>query len=440
MADMHLTRELLHALSRDEISSKVLASTMLEHLTNLCPFCRSELDAFVQERRTSQEGGSPLLSTEAFSAVVDRHMRDFHKGHGKARREVETLLALPRDERTATVRRSRTRFRGREVVWLLLLESRRMVTTDPEEARHVAELARLIVHYSPVREGSMDLLALATAYMANACRAGSNLTAADRHFEYARSVITHQGVTNTEILARIDHLEGSLRMDQRNFKEAEKLLTRAAMLFSLVGETVEQGRVLITLGYMYFLLGELVRAVEVTKAGLRDLPLQERHLRHCGRYNLARFLTEAGEYREAVEILREDEELHGGFPEPWTQLRLVWLHGKIAAGLGEDEAAERHFLDARAGFMEQGISYDAAMVALEDLSALYLRQGRTAEVKGLAEEMIAVFQEQNLPHDALRAVRFLAAAAQREELTVGMVRDYAAQFRHAVSHRPNGLA
>ena len=39
-------------------------------------------------------------------------------------------------------------------------------------------------------------------------------------------------------------------MNQNRFKDAEKLLSRAAMLFSVAGETVERARALITLGYM----------------------------------------------------------------------------------------------------------------------------------------------------------------------------------------------
>ena len=76
------------------------------------------------------------------------------------------------------------------------------------------------------------------------------------------------------------------------------------------------------------------------------------------------------------------------------------------------------------------------MVSLEDLAVMYLRQGRTAEVRQLAEEMIAVFQEQNLPDDALRALRLCAAAAQREELTAVMARGYAAQIRQVASMLP----
>ena len=78
------------------------------------------------------------------------------------------------------------------------------------------------------------------------------------------------------------------------------------------------------------------------------------------------------------------------------------------------------------------------MVSLEDLAVMYLRQGRAAEVQQLAEEMIAVFQEQDLPDDALRALR-LFAAAQREELTAAMARDYATQIRQVVARRANGM-
>jgi tetratricopeptide (TPR) repeat protein len=124
----------------------------------------------------------------------------------------------------------------------------------------------------------MDLLALATALLANACRVAGKRPEADRHFEYVRSLITYQEVTDTEVLAQIDHLEGSLRMDQNRFKDAEKLLSRAAMLFSVAGEIVERARALITLGGMYFLQGELIRAIETTEAGLLELPGEQRYL------------------------------------------------------------------------------------------------------------------------------------------------------------------
>jgi tetratricopeptide (TPR) repeat protein len=439
MADIHITRELLEAAARGEIPVRVLETMILEHLKKVCPHCRRELEEFARGQEAQRQGKSPGPGLEAVSALLDRHLQDLQRGHDRAGRDVETLLTLPREERIARVRRSRTRYRGPQVVWLLLRESRMVVTTSPDEAEHLAELARLVVQYSPGGPGSMDLLALATAHIANACRAAIRFAEADRHFEYVRSLITHQGVTDTEVLARIDHLEGSLRMNQSRFKEAEKLLGRAAMLFSAAGEIVERARALLTLGYMYFLQGELIRAIETTRAGLRDLPFEEKYLYLCGRYNLARFLTESGQFREAVEILEADEALHREFPEPWTQLRLVWLRGKIEAGRGEETAAEARFLAARSGFLEQRNAYDAAMVSLEDLAVLYLRQGRTAEVHQLVDEMVAVFQEQNLPEDALRALHLCAAAAQREELTAAMARGSEARIRQAATRRAQGM-
>ena len=51
----------------------------------------------------------------------------------------------------------------------------------------------------------------------------------------------------------------------------------------------------------------------------------------------------------------------------------------------------------------------------------------------------SVFQEQNLPDDALRALRLCAAAAHREELTATMAHGSAARIRQAITRRANGM-
>jgi hypothetical protein len=435
MADMHLTRELLGAVARGEITGQLLDDLMLQHLRTLCPYCERELDDFALERAAAQRGDDPPPSLEALSAVLDRHLREDRRLQERARRNMKALLALPRDAQDASIQRSRTRFRGTQIVWLLLQESDAQVPASPEKAEHLAELARQIVLSSTAAIGGMDLLALTTAYLANACRAAGKRPAADRHFRYVRSLVSEEGVADTEILARIDHLEGSLRRDQERFKEAGNLLSRSVLLFSVAGEKVERTRALFTLGSTFFLQGELTQAIETTRTGLRSLPGAERSLYLRGRYNLARFLAEAGDHPEAAGILAEDEELHRELPEPWMHPRRVWLRGKIDAGRGDAASAEQHFLAARAGFLDQRNACDAALVSLEDLAALYLRQGRTAEVQPLAEELAGVFQEQNLPDDALRALRLCAAAAQREELTAVLVRHSAARIRQAFAER-----
>ena len=56
------------------------------------------------------------------------------------------------------------------------------------------------------------------------------------------------------------------------------------------------------------------------------------------------------------------------------------------------------------------------------LARLYLLQGRTSEVKRLAEEMIPIFQAQDVHREALAALRLFQEAARREEVTTEQVR------------------
>ena len=271
----------------------------------------------------------------------------------------------------------------------------------------------------------------ASAQMANACRAGGDLRRADEHFQYVHFLVRDQGVTDPLALAQIDHLEGSLRKDQRRFQEAEDLLARSAMLFQISGDAVETARVLLKIGELYFHRALLDRAIEMVEAALERLsPEEEPWLYLNGRHNLALYLAEAGRHAQAAGLVAADEDLYRRIPEPWLQLRLSWLRGKIAAGLGEPAEAERLFRETRDGFVWQGNGYDAAMASL-DLALLYLREGRTAEVQPLAAEMVALFESRDVHREALAAVRLFQEAAQREEVTAGVVREVAGRLEAA---------
>jgi tetratricopeptide (TPR) repeat protein len=251
-----------------------------------------------------------------------------------------------------------------------------------------------------------------------------------------RYIILHEGVTAARILGEIDHLEGSLRKDQRQFQEAEALLTRAAMLFRISGDSSGTAKVLVNLGELYFHQRHLDRAIEIVRTALERLsPDDEPHLYLNGRHNLALYLAEVGRYEQAAGLVAADAKFYRRFPEPWTQLRLSWLQGKIAAGLGESRDAERLFQETRAGFLREGIGYDAAMVSL-DLTLLYHKEGRTAEVQRLAEEMVAAFEAQEVHREALAALRLFQDAARREEVTDRQVRDLAAYLASARRNLP----
>ncbi len=267
--------------------------------------------------------------------------------------------------------------------------------------------------------------------MANACRAGGELRRAEEYFAHVRYLILHQGVTDPAVLARIDDLEGSLRKDQRRFDEAENLLVRAAMLYGVVRAEPDISRVLINLGALHNLRGRPDQAIETTRLALSRLPSDaEPRLYLSGRYNLAFYLAGAGRWEEAADLLEIDEDLYRRFPEPWVQLRHTWVRARIAAGAGDLPEAERLYSEVRQGFLRQGIGYDAAIVSLE-LALLYLREGRTAELKTLAGEMLPIFRAQDVHREAVAALVLFQEAVRSEDLTLTFLKDLAAYLDFA---------
>ena len=132
---------------------------------------------------------------------------------------------------------------------------------------------------------------------------------------------------------------------------------------------------------------------------------------------MACYLVKIGDPDQALDLLDADADLYEALASPHFQLRIAWTRGEIAQFQGDEKAAERLYRKAFKGFLGQGIGYDAALVALH-LALLYLRQGRTAEVKRLARQMIPIFQAQDVHREALAALALFQKAARREEVTV----------------------
>jgi len=129
-------------------------------------------------------------------------------------------------------------------------------------------------------------------------------------------------------------------------------------------------------------------------------------------------------------VLEEDADLFNSFPQPWLQLRLRGLQGKIATARGDFATAEAAYLEMRDGFLQQGLGYDAAIVSM-DLALLYLRQRRTAELKTLAKEMLPIFRSQEVHREALAALVLFQEAIREESITTAFVRELAAYLDEA---------
>lgn len=430
MRHFHITRELLHAVHSGERHPGELADLTLHHVFDLCPICKAEFLAYEKE---CQEQGiaayGPVVEhafaeaqADALEISADRH---------RATELLESLLALPACDRAATIEAEPLVYRGPALAELLLEHSRNQLPGRPQEAHAAAQLTQAVLHHTDSSTYATELYARTTAHAANALRVSGRLVEAETLLGSARYILRDDAGGDRLVRAELDRLEGALRLDQRRFSEAIRLLRRAALAYSAEDRPADAARTSITLGAVHFELGDWAAATEQAHSALDLLANEdEPRLILYARHNLADYLCEEGRFEEARSAVIELQSLYALHGDPLSHLRLAWLEGKISRGLDELEHAEALFAAARQGFLSRGIAYDAALVSLE-LATLYLEQRRTAEVKTLAAEMVTVFEDLDIHREALAAALLFRDAADLERVTRELIQHLATYLPRA---------
>ena len=428
MADIHITQDLLDAVSRGELPPRVLVEAGLTHLMALCPHCREEFQAW-QQRRSGAAGSSSAL--RLLPILLEHQTAHLEEREDAAERDLRDLLRLSFDDRLERIRRAHTRFRGATLARLLLQQAREQIPAEPQTVYELAETAQTVLRHTIAGPTASALSVRAAIYAGNALRAQGDLQAADTRFAFARGLITHSGVTDTLVYAEVDWFEGTLRKDQRRFAEAEALLLRSIMLYRLAGDQKAAVFPLVTLGVLYFDRQDYRQALDTYQGALVHLQPETDPRFYCTvHHNLTLTLCELGDHHAASASLETGRALYQACPDAHTQARLAWVEGKIALGFGHLATAEEAFLAVRGGFIEQGNGYDTAMVSL-DLALVYAKQGRMADLKRLAEEMHSIFESNEIHREALAALLLFQQAAREERLTTHRVEAFIHYFKKA---------
>lgn len=446
MAKQHPRHALVAALLAQD--PEVFAQAMgqlFEHLLDLCPDCRQEYESFTEE-----ENRAPGPSS--YGDAVARGIEGI-RGQGEsldrlrraAARDFSALMKLRGSARRMRIHRALTRFRSPYLVDRFLAESARQVTADPFEALELAECAHEVaLRLSAAELGSswcMAAIARSHAYRGNALRATGDFKSAEPLLEVASTLFAEHGTGDPLVLAELAALLGSLRKDQRRFVEAETLLDQAIELYRACGETVGAARELIAKATLLNSgLGDTERAVATVQDALAVLdPETERRLYLSAHHNLVHYLHDLGRNEEARERLAAAVDLYRGFPDAWTQLRLAWLEGKIALGLGRLEEAEVSLEGVRQGFIGRGLGFDAALAGL-DLALVYLEMGEGRQLRRLAQEMVPIFMAQDIHREAIAALMLFLEAARKETVTRSMIEElsrYMERVRRLPADRPS---
>lgn len=273
----------------------------------------------------------------------------------------------------------------------------------------------------------------AWVHVSNSLRACNNLPGADDAIGRARKLWEAGAPGDPGLLnpAWLPGLEAALRRAQRRFPEALKRIEEALALDK--GEL--RGEILLTKARIHETLGDSEASIAALLEAVPLIdPAREPRNAWVLRLNLLVDLCQLGRFEEAEAKLPEVQALAERLGEELDLTRVVWLTAKIDAGLGRLQKARVSFDQVRRVFLRRELTFDYALVTLE-LAVLLLEQGRTAEVKTLAKEMLQIFRTQKVERETLAALGIFCDTAQQESATVNLARRIVRFLRRA-QHDP----
>jgi tetratricopeptide (TPR) repeat protein len=309
-------------------------------------------------------------------------------------------------------------------------ESVTRAANHPREALGLAELALAIAHRVPGGAAwRWRLVGYCRGHVSNAWRALEDLPAAEAELIRAWTLWKAGASGDPGLLngAWLPWFEANLRRGQRRFKEALVKIEEALAL----DRTDLRGKILISKANIFKVLGdpESSAAFLSLAAPLIDEDREPR-LALVLRFNLLEDLCQLGRAAEVAARLPQVQALAERLGERLDLVRVAWLSGRTAAALGRPAEALATFAEVRAEFEERGLTYDYALVSF-DLSLVLLEEGRTAEVRQVAEEMLRIFDAQEVHREALAALHVFCEAARREAATVELTRRVERYLRRA---------
>jgi tetratricopeptide (TPR) repeat protein len=214
---------------------------------------------------------------------------------------------------------------------------------------------------------------------------------------------------------RLFDLEASLRIDLLQLPEALRLLDQAAEVAPQTGPI--RARILCIRSIALDRMEDPEGAITALREALVQIDHEaEPHLLCLLQFNLAESLTCAGRAAEAVEMLPLLRRLQAQLGNGLNQIRMRWLEGKIDAGLGRLDRAIEALSWVRAAFAKEDVRYDEAQAGME-LAGLYLKKGRTADVKRLVLRMAPVFRAKGVHAEAQKALDLFRRAVEMETAT-----------------------
>lgn len=426
----HPRRDTLEQFLLGSLSTRDVKSTVT-HLLGGCDQCREDMTPLAGVMFKPETGPELRLSADE-DAAFDRSIA---AAFAKALEHDQRLTAEREDavsrveEVLRAVRRSEAPVLEGPASWglceALLEKSRELRHSSRTEMLQMANLARLAADRLNAsvygKEQRTDMQARSWAELSNAWRVNDDLAQAEAAMACALEMRA-LGTGDPLLYARIADLDASLLCDQRRFKEAFRMLDTALAIHRRHSDSHEVGRVTVLKGLYTGYAGKPEEGLQLLVQGLslidraRDAKLVFHTL-----HNILLLRVDLGEYEEAQRQLQRMRPLYAAHAAWLDMVKLHRLEGEIAAGLGDLVTAEATFQQVRQDLNDADLAYQAALISL-DLAGVWLRQGRTAEARALAVELVASFRAVGVEREALSALYMLQDALERDQATLEILR------------------
>lgn len=434
---MHLSPELYRMMLRGILHPAHLLRAAHDHLLQRCPPCRLEWEVYREENPPPTLLDPPSVSEPASARLealpehsdhlTTRHIGErsalvsrLRKQRRLARKDLNILLDLPRGEWDARVEVARSRFNSPALAEMLVEESHRRVRSDPREAERLATLVPRILHRAlePADEAThRTLLVRALAHRANALRAAGDLAGAERCFASLSRELERRPLSDTRVRAELCSLEASLRLEQRRFAAAERLLGRAACLYSALDEQRSCARVRLNQANLLIHTGDAPAALSIAEQLLSsDVAEDDPVLYLCAVHARIWALVELERHGEAMQLADHHRARYRDSEDRKAEAKLCHLQARAAEGLGDRAKAQELLERSRDLFLELGLHHAAADVAL-NMAHLLLEAGETEPLRTMASDLVAVFQAHGVEREMLASLALLARAAATDSVT-----------------------
>jgi transcriptional regulator with XRE-family HTH domain len=304
-----------------------------------------------------------------------------------------------------------------------------------DDAKRAGELAELGLAIAGLLGGPASFRArvegYAWAHLGNARQVGGDLPGAKEAFSRAAS-LWRAGADDEGRLpeARVLALEATWRKDQREPAAALALLERAAAADAGAGGG-EAGALLLLRARVLEALDDYQGSIAALRrlAASLDEAAEPRML-FAVRFNLAVNLLHLGAAEEAGALAGEARRLAIGLGNQLDLVRVRWLEGRVAAGLGRWQESAAALQEVVAAFTAGGHALDSALAMLE-LAAVCAEQGRSREAGELARQAASLCKAQGVRRETLAAIELVRRAAAEERLSAELAWRVARFFERA---------